>query len=125
MSHLYPLVAICGWKHDGRGKGEAPEGRRPPALFDEKERMVVAIINKICIFAITYFTDKSRFFMDNKNKRLAIMILGPLFSSIGCIILLMSGLEDDDKLTIIIACFCLLLNLVMIVESLIDWFRKR
>ena len=63
--------------------------------------------------------------MDNKNKRLAIMILGPLFSSIGCIILLMSGLEDDDKLTIIIACFCLLLNLVMIVESLIDWFRKR
>ena len=53
------------------------------------------------------------------------MILGPLFCSIGCIILLMSGLEDDDKLTIIIACFCLLLNLVMIVESLIDWFRKR
>ena len=61
MSHLHRLVAICGWKHDGRGRGEAPEGRRPPALFDEKERMVVAIINRICIFAITYFTDKSRF----------------------------------------------------------------
>lgn len=61
MSHLHRLVAICGWKHDGRGKGEAPEGRRPPALFDEKERMVVAIINRICIFEISYFTDKSEF----------------------------------------------------------------
>lgn len=55
------MVAICGWKHDGRGRGEAPERCRPPALFDEKERMVVARINRICNFAITYFTDKSEF----------------------------------------------------------------
>ena len=61
MCHLHRLVAIYGWKHDGRGRGEAPEGRWSPALFDEKERMVVAIINRICIFAITYFTDKSTF----------------------------------------------------------------
>ena len=55
------MVAICGWMHDGRGRGEAPERCRPPALFDEKERMVVARINRICNFAITYFTDKSEF----------------------------------------------------------------
>ena len=47
------MVAIYGWRHDGRGWGPVA------GTFDEKERMVVAIINRICIFAITYFTDKS------------------------------------------------------------------
>ena len=49
------MVAIYGWRHDGRGWGPVA------GTFDEKERMVVAIINRICIFAITYFTDKSEF----------------------------------------------------------------
>ena len=74
------MVAICGWKHDGRGKGEAPEGRRPPALFDEKERMVVARINRICIFAITYFTDKSEFPVGIQIK--GIIFLTFLFSAL-------------------------------------------
>ena len=49
------MVAIYGWRHDGRGWGPVA------GTFDEKGRMVVAIINRICIFAITYFTDKSEF----------------------------------------------------------------
>ena len=36
--------------------------RAPVAgTFDEKGRMLVARTNRICIFAITYFTDKSGF----------------------------------------------------------------
>ncbi len=67
--------------------------------------------------------------MKNENndtkKRLVLMILAPLFSTIGGISLLMSGLEDNDKPTVIVACFILLVSVVMVVAFLADWFRKR
>ena len=61
----------------------------------------------------------------NTKKRLALMMLAPLFCTIDGICLLMSGLEDNSKPTIIVSCFILLLDLVMIVCFLVDWFRKR
>ncbi len=67
--------------------------------------------------------------MKNENndtkKKLALMILAPLFCTIGGVSLFMSGLEDNDKPTIIVACFILLLDVVMIVAFLADWFKKR
>ena len=39
--------------------------------------------------------------------------------------LLVSGLQDSDTPTIIIAGFILLLDLIMIVAYLVDYFRKR
>ena len=67
--------------------------------------------------------------MDNENsnhkKRLALMILTPLFCTIGGLCLLMSGIESNDKPTIIVASFVLLLDVVMIVVFLIDWFRRK
>ena len=37
----------------------------------------------------------------------------------------MSGLQDSDKPTVFIAGFCLLLDFIMIVAFLLDYFRKR
>ena len=37
----------------------------------------------------------------------------------------MSGIESNDKPTIIVASFVLLLDVVMIVAFLIDWFRRK
>ncbi len=62
---------------------------------------------------------------NNKAKKLALMILAPLFCTIGGICLLMSGLEDSDKPTVIVAGFILLLDLIMVVAFLVDYFRKR
>ena len=61
----------------------------------------------------------------NKAKKLALMILAPLFCTIAGVCLLLSGLGDNDKPTIFVACFVLLLDLVMIVCFLYDWFKKR
>ena len=67
--------------------------------------------------------------MDNENsnlkKRLTLMIHMPLFCTIGGICLLISGIDSKDKPTIIVASFVLLLDLIMIVAFLIDWFRRK
>ena len=49
------------WLQSVVGSTTVEAGASVASTFDEKERMVVAIINRICIFAITYFTDKSEF----------------------------------------------------------------
>lgn len=49
------------WLQSVVGSTTVEAGASVASTFDEKERMVVAIINRICIFAITYFTDKSKF----------------------------------------------------------------
>ena len=61
---------------------------------------------------------------NNTKKKLVFMILAPLFCTIGGISLLISGLEDNNKPTIFVACFILFLDIVMIVAFLIDRFRK-
>ena len=62
---------------------------------------------------------------DNKRKRLALNIFGPLSCTIAGISLLMSGLDDNSKPTIIVACFILFLDIVIIVAILVDRLRKK
>lgn len=62
---------------------------------------------------------------NNTIKRIALMILIPLFSTIGGISLLVSGLEDGSMPVIIVGCFILVLVIVMVVAFLMDWFSKK
>jgi len=62
---------------------------------------------------------------NNNSKKIiwySLASLGLTFSGIG---LLVSGLQDSDKPTVIVAGFCLLLDFIMIVAFLVDYFRKR
>jgi len=52
---LHRVIAIFGWKYACRGRGEAPEGHRSKPLFDEKGRIDVDSINRLCIFANTCY----------------------------------------------------------------------
>lgn len=56
-----PCPTFIVWLQSVVGSTTVEAGASVASTFDEKERMVVAIINRICIFAITYFTDKSKF----------------------------------------------------------------
>lgn len=62
---------------------------------------------------------------NNTIKEKALMILVPLFCTIGGISLLVSGLEDGSTPIIIVACFILILVIVMVVAFLMDWLNKR
>ena len=62
---------------------------------------------------------------NNSSKKIfwdCIAALGLTFSGIG---VLMSGLQDGNKPTVIVAGFILLLDLITIVAFLVDFFRKR
>ena len=61
---------------------------------------------------------------DNTRKRLTFNILAALSCTFAGISLLMSGLGDNSKPTIIVACFILLLDIVIIVSILVDRLRK-
>ena len=62
MEFLLPLSSYgCNlWleRRTNNRLGRSPGGSPVAVTFDEKERMVVARINRICIFAITNFTVK-------------------------------------------------------------------
>ena len=63
---------------------------------------------------------------ENKNsKKIIWYSLAALVLTVSGIGLLVSGLQDSDKPTVIIAGFMLLLVLVIIVAFLVDFFRKR
>ena len=63
---------------------------------------------------------------ENKNsKKIIWYSLAALVLTVSGIGLLVSGLQDSDKPTVIIAGFMLLLVLVIIVAFLVDYFRKR
>lgn len=63
---------------------------------------------------------------ENKNsKKITWYSLAALVLTISGIGLLMSGLQDSDKSTVIVAGFILLLDLIMIVAFLVDYFRKK
>ena len=63
---------------------------------------------------------------ENKNsKKITWYSLAALVLTISGIGLLMSGLQDSDKSTVIVAGFILLLDLIMIVAFLFDYFRKK
>lgn len=52
-------------------------------------------------------------------------MLADLITTISGISLLVSGLHDSHKQTVIVAGFILLLDLIMIVAFLVDYFRKK
>ena len=63
---------------------------------------------------------------ESKNsKKIIWYSLAALVLAISGISLLVSGLQDSDKLTVTIAGFILLLDVIMIVAFLVDCFRKR
>ena len=62
---------------------------------------------------------------NNKIKEIALMILVPLFCTIGGISLLVSGLEDGSIPVIIVGCFILVLVIIMVIAFLMDWFSKK
>ena len=62
---------------------------------------------------------------NKKSKKIIWYSLAALVLTVSGIGLLVSGLQDSDKPTVIIAGFMLLLVLVMIVAFLVDYFRKR
>ncbi|MBQ7609691.1 MAG: hypothetical protein IJU74_01175 [Bacteroidales bacterium] len=59
------------------------------------------------------------------SKKIIWYSMAALVLTISGISLLVSGLQDSDKPTVIVAGFCLLLDLIMIVAFLVDFFRKR
>ena len=59
------------------------------------------------------------------SKKIIWYSLAALVLTVSGIGLLVSGLQDSDKPTVIIAGFMLLLVLVIIVAFLVDYFRKR
>ena len=61
---------------------------------------------------------------NNNSKKIIWYSLAVLISTISGISLLVNGLRDNDKLTVIIAGFILLLDLIMIVAFLVDYLRK-
>jgi hypothetical protein len=62
---------------------------------------------------------------NNNSKKIIWYSIAALVLTIGGISLLSSGLQDSDKPTVIVAGFCLLLDFIMIVAFLVDYFRKR
>jgi hypothetical protein len=62
---------------------------------------------------------------NNNSKKIIWYSIAALVLTIGGISLLSSGLQDSDKSTVIVAGFCLLLDFIMIVAFLVDYFRKR
>ena len=62
---------------------------------------------------------------NNNSKKIFWYSFAALFLTCSGISLLVSGLQDSDKPTVIVAGFCLLLDLIMIVAFLVDFFRKR
>lgn len=62
---------------------------------------------------------------NNNSKKIIWYSIAALVLTISGISLLVSGLQDSDKPTVIVAGFCLLLDLIMIVAFLVDFFRKR
>ena len=62
---------------------------------------------------------------NNNSKKIIWYSIAALVLTISGISLLVSGLQDSDKPTVVVAGFCLLLDLIMIVAFLIDLFRKR
>ena len=59
------------------------------------------------------------------SKKIIWYSLAALILTISGISLLVSGLQDSDKPTVIVAGLILLLDLIMIVAFLVDYFRKR
>ena len=62
---------------------------------------------------------------NNNSKKIIWYSIAALVLTISGISLLVSGLQDSDKPTVIVAGFCLLLDLIMIVAFIVDFFRKR
>jgi uncharacterized membrane protein YhaH (DUF805 family) len=63
--------------------------------------------------------------IENKNsKKIIWYSLAALITTISGISLLVSGLHDSHKPTVIVAGFILLLDLIMIVAFLVDYLRK-
>ena len=62
---------------------------------------------------------------NNNSKKIIWYCIAALVLTISGISLLVSGLQDSDKPTVIVAGFILLLDLIMIVAFLVDYFRKR
>ena len=62
---------------------------------------------------------------NNNSKKIIWYSLTALVLTVSGICLLVSGLQDSDKPTVIVAGFMLLLDLIMIVAFLVDYFRKR
>ena len=62
---------------------------------------------------------------NNNSKKIIWYSIAALVLTISGISLLVSGLQDSDKPTVIVAGFCLLLDLIMIVAFFVDFFRKR
>ena len=62
---------------------------------------------------------------NNNSKKIIWYSIAALVLTISGISLLVSGLQDSDKPTVIVAGLILLLDLIMIVAFLVDYFRKR
>ena len=62
---------------------------------------------------------------NHNSKKIIWYSLAALVLTISGISLLVSGLQDSDKPTVIVAGLILLLDLIMIVAFLVDYFRKR
>lgn len=62
---------------------------------------------------------------NNNSKKIIWYSIAALVLTISGISLFVSGLQDSDKPTVIVAGFSLLLDLIMIVAFLVDYFRKR
>ena len=62
---------------------------------------------------------------NNNSKKIIWYSIAALVLTISGISLFVSGLRDSDKPTVIVAGFILLLDLIMIVAFLVDYFRKR
>ena len=62
---------------------------------------------------------------NNNSKKIIWYCIAALVLTISGISLLVSGFQDSDKPTVIVAGFILLLDLIMIVAFLVDYFRKR
>lgn len=58
---------------------------------------------------------------NNNSKKIIWYSIAALVLTISGISLLVSGLQDSDKPTVIVAGFCLLLDLIMIVAFLVDF----
>ena len=61
----------------------------------------------------------------NNSKKIIWYSLSALALTVSGICLLVSGLQDSDKPTVIVAGVILLLDLIIIVAFLVDYFRKR
>ena len=62
---------------------------------------------------------------NNNPKKIIWYSIAALVLTISGICLLVSGLQDSEKPAVIVAGFILLLDLIMIVAFLVDYFRKR